>query len=1132
MRRISVLAVLSLLLAVGLTQSAQASKVPSRSVDYKTPGYKGLRKAPRTGAAPAPPSISLGAGTHPDVWVDEAGTSHIVWNEEGPAEGSDVVHYCRLPRGAKECDNPSGTPFGPINEAYSHDVTGGPKILQIGDGLVVLQHRYPALVTQPDGEQRSNTLYEWVSSDGGTTWTGPAITGVVEPSGDVAAIGDDIGVISDTVTGGTQLQILSSASFSPNPILIGPGDAAYGGTIAADQGGVPIVAFRDLNNVTYVRRFTGAGDVNDPGTWSTATFPGVEPKLASGTGGTFVMYRSSLLGPWALRSVAQGQPSATSTQLSPDDRVTDEAELLERADGTLRAMWTTSTPPQQVVARDSLPGGLFGGPDLIAQADAISALRASAAGDGGGVTVYERALGNARDIAATPFGTLSPTGKRGAGSRAGDGIPGAEAGCQLVKFGAVEIRPHQGCLRPSIDPTFRGAFVAHGEIDLNGLAIVPIGSAQIVIDPRRGRISSVGDVKLVLRGGGLPELTLLRGKIDIDLKGKASVGEMLLKDLAPSGLDLGGFPIAGNIDVQLTKGGLRIPLTLKLPPELGGVSGNITLIVKPLEGVTIESVHVHADNVPIGPLTLEDIDVTYADDKWDGAAALRVPPPRTGAKIALDVHFQHGRFLEAGVSIQLPGFGVLIAPQTYFYKADGRFKADPIFLSLTGHVGAMPIQPDGPTFTVNVDGTISLTVVKDVEFRLQGTAQVLGLSMSEIDGLVTTGGYAEVNGTFGLDIPGVSVHAGGGIKVDGTSGRFAGQFAGDMAIADIPLLSGTGAINNNGAGACVSELGSYGLVVISASGDISVDGGLGKCGGRLDSYAGEVVRTRAGKGKVARAAQADTGTFTVPANTTGLSVEVTGAGGVPSVVLIDPAGRQIAPQPFGTAGATAIAFHVPTKAQEIIGLKAPAVGTWTVQAAPGSVRIASVRTARALPPVEVKGTVRGSGRSRTLRYTASNLTGGARVRVFEAGKGNALPVGVISRSRGTLKLRAGEGRAALRTITGYIEMPGQPPTQQPITIARYRAPGVAAATRIRGASIALRGGRATVRWRRARDAAGYVVTVALRDGRVLTRSLGRTASSVTIRGLGSRARLRRATVRSRSATGVLGPPAVARSRRR
>jgi hypothetical protein len=1132
MRRTTILAAVALFVVAGLTQSAHAAKTPNHSVDYATAGYKGLKKAPRTGAAPVPPSISLGAGTHPDAWVDQAGTSHIVWNEEGPADGSDTLHYCRLPRGAKACDNPSGTPFGPVNEAYSHDVTGGPKILQLGDGLVVLQHRYPAVVTQPDGEQRSNTLYAWLSSDGGTSWTGPAIFGVVEPSGDAAVIGDRLGVVSDTVTGGTQVQLLSSGLFNPNPILVGPGDAAYGGTIADDGNGVPIVAFRDLNNVLYVRRFAGAGDVNDPATWSSATFPGVEPKLASGPAGTFVMYRSSLLGPWAVRSVEQGQPSATATQLSPDDDVTDQAELLERADGKLRAMWTTSAPPQQVVARDSLAGGLFGGGSVIAQADGIGALRASTAQDGGGVTVYERTMGGVGDIAATAFGTLSPTHLPGAGSRAGAGIPGAEAGCQLVKFGAVQVRPRGGCFLPSIDPAFRGAVVSEGEVDLNGLAIIPIANAKIVIDPRRGRISSIGDVRLVLRGGGLPELTLMRGKLDIDLKGNASVGEMLLKGLSPSGLDLGGFPIAGSIDVQLTNGGLRIPLTLKLPDVLGGISGQAVLVVKPLEGVTVESAHVHADLVPIGPLTLEDIDVAYADDKWDGGASLRLPPPKTGAKIGLQVHFEHGKFLGADVSIQLPGFGVLIAPQTYFYRADGSFRVDPIFMSLTGHVGAMPIKPDGPTFSVNVDGTISLKVGKDVEFGLQGTGSVAGLAMSQVTGLVTTGGYAEVNGSFGLDLAEVSVHAGGGIAVDGKSGNFAGQFEGEMSIADIPLLSGTGVVSNNGAAACVSEVGSFGLVAISASGDISVDGGLGKCGGRLDAYKGQVVRSaRAGTAAV-RGAQAATAGLTVPAKTTGLSVEVTGAGGVPSVVLVDPAGRQIVPQPFGTAGASAIAFHVPSKSQEIIGLNAPVAGNWTVQEAPGSVPIASVRTARALAPVQIKGTLRGSGRTRTLRYTASNLTDGARVRVFEAGNGNALPVGVISRSRGTLKLRAGEARAGLRTITGYVESPGQPPTQQPIRIARYQAPGVAAAPRVRGASVTLRRGRATVRWRRARDAAGYVVTVALRDGRVLTRSLGRRATSVTIRGLGSRARLRRATVRSRAATSVLGPVARARSRRR
>jgi hypothetical protein len=98
------------------------------------------------------------------------------------------------------------------------------------------------------------------------------------------------------------------------------------------------------------------------------------------------------------------------------------------------------------------------------------------------------------------------------------------------------------------------------------------------------------------------------------------------------------------------------------------------------------------------------------------------------------------------------------------------------------------------------------------------------------------------------------------------------------------------------------------------------------------------------------------------------------------------------PQAFGTAGATAISVPVEETGQSVIGLKAPAAGGWTIQAAPASVPIAGVRTAVELPTVAIKGTVRGS----------------------------------------------------------------QPPSQEPIDIVRYSAPGVAAAPRVGGASLRLR----------------------------------------------------------------------------
>ncbi len=835
------------------------------------------------------------------------------------------------------------------------------------------------------------------------------------------------------------------------------------------------------------------------------------------------MYRAgSLSGPWTLRPVQTGVPGAPQP-VSPDDDVTDEGDLLEDASGGLRALWTTSTMPQRVLARTSLQAGRLGAAGIVAQADGVGALRASTAKDGGGVTVFERTQGTARDIAVSAFGTLSPTGVPGAGSRAGSGIPGAEAGCQLVKFGAVQVRPRGGlCFLPSVDPKFRGAVVSEGEIDLNGLAIIPTANAKIVIDPRRGEISSIGDVRVVLRGGGLPEITLLRGKIDIDLKGKASVGESLFKGLSPNGLDLGGFPIAGSVDVKLTNGGVRIPLTLKLPDVLGGVSGEAVLVANPLTGVTVDSARVQAGLVPLGPLTLEDIDVRYADGAWDGGASLRLPPPKTGAKLGLEVHFKNGRFLEAKVTVNLPGFGVLIAPQTYFYRASGSFKADPITMSVTGSIGAFPVKPDGPTFTVTADGTITLRIAKEVELGLEGTGKVLGLGLGHMTGLVTTGGYAEMQGDFGIDLGAVSVNSAGKVAVDGPSGRFAGRFSGNVKVAKITIADGAGAFTNDGVAACVSELGGYARAILPASGGYSIAAGLGDCEHRLDAYTRDVVRS----------AQATSAPFTVPANASGISVEVTGVGGVPSVVLVDPKGTQVVPQAFGTAGATAISLPVEETGQNIIGLKAPAAGGWTIQAAPGSVPIAGVRTAVELPTVVIKGTVRGGGRARTLRYTATGLTAGTQVRVYESGNGTALPIGVITKAAGTLRLRAGQGRAGTRTVTGYVETTGQPPSQEPIDIVRYSAPGVAPRARASAARrCRLRGGQATVRWRRAPEGGGV-----RRDGAPARRARAGAqrpadGTSLTMRGLGRTARLRGATVRSRSATGVLGRAAKAGVRR-
>jgi hypothetical protein len=1103
---------------------AAAAKQPPGNKTYRTPGYRGRTKAPRTGPAPAPPLVSLGPGERPDVLVDAAGTSHIVFNEAVPPGGSDVTHYCRLPRGAKACNNPSQTPFPPIADAYSHDFSG-PKILQIGDGLVALSLRYPAVVTHPDGETSDSTLYAWVSTDGGDTWTGPAIIGTIAPSGDAAVVGGRLAVITDTVTGGTSAQIYASGAYERGGILLGPGDAAYGGTIA-DDGGSAIAAFNDLSPQVIVRRFGGAGDIKDPATWTSAAFPGARPRLATGPRGAWVMYREDLLGPWDIRPVPGGQPGPGQRLSSPSDSENDEGDLVQDPSGRLRALWAAGDQPTRVVARTSDPtmGSTFGGEDLVAAADGVAGLRAASADDGGGGAVFQRTQGDAKDIVLAAFGSLSPTRKSGAGSRAGEGIPGAVAGCQLVKFAAVQIRPRGGCLLPSVDPAFRGASVSEREIDLNGLAIVPDANVKIVIDPRRRRLDTTGNVRVILRGGGLPDLTIFRGQLHIDFQATGADSGSTIFDFDAGGLDLGGFPIAGRIAVRLAPDGVRIPLSLRLPPALGGISGEATLATRLGSGVTLESARIRASLVPIGPMAIEDLDIGYAANEWNGKATLALPPRPGGAKLGASVRFRNGKFLGGSLELTLPGLGVPIAPNIYFLSARGAFNAEPLTFHVGASIGAYPITPNPPTFTAQLDGDLTLRVRQEVEFQLDVALKALGIQVSDAHGRLTTGGYGELTAHFGADLDVLAVSASGTFAFDGPSGRFASEFKGSASIAGKEVTGGAGTLSNAGVAVCGNLPGGSLGVWIPAHGDPKIFGdALSGCD--LGDYRGpEVPRpTRAAKPR-----QAGPATFVVPANAKSASVEVTGVGGPPAVVLTAPDGSTITP---GDPAPGTAAFAVPVAAtgRTIVALRSPAAGTWSVQTAAGSPAIAGVRVALPRAPVAVRTTLRGHGRSRTLRYKATGLVDGAIVRLFERGGGVARPVGVIKRTTGTVRLRAGEGRPGKRTIVGFVERPGPP--QTPIVVARYTAPGAAAPPRVRGARASLRRGRLTVSWRRATGTEGYLVQARLRDGRVIVRLLPRTARSLRVAKLGARAQLRSATVRSRMRDGRTGPVATARRSR-
>jgi hypothetical protein len=161
-----------------ITASTAGASAP---VYRDPPSYRGVAQAPKTNPAPLPPRVVLSTtGTFPDLLVDEAGTAHIVWNEDR-GELDDAAMYCRLKRAATACDGPPVAltwpkTYRPGDGPQFNIDNGGPRIVRVGDQLVVFSKRYPTGAEKPDGAS-SSTVIAWTSGDGGRTWAGPGIVG-------------------------------------------------------------------------------------------------------------------------------------------------------------------------------------------------------------------------------------------------------------------------------------------------------------------------------------------------------------------------------------------------------------------------------------------------------------------------------------------------------------------------------------------------------------------------------------------------------------------------------------------------------------------------------------------------------------------------------------------------------------------------------------------------------------------------------------------------------------------------------------------------------------------------------------------------------------------------------------------
>ncbi len=1075
-------------------------------------------------AAAAP--TALGTGDSPSITVDPNGTSHVVWNESRPGAEADITHYCRLPRGATACANPDTTPMDMVGAQYSKD-TGGPKILRVSaDQLVVLTHRYPANVVHPDGVTRDRTTYTWTSFDNGDSWQGPGIGGTVEPSGDAAVVGGDdtrIAVITDRFTPGTDVQVLDPGAFTSAFARLSGNDAVADGTVAPD-GTAIVTAFANNAGGVNVRRVPAGADVASAGAYSAAAIAGEElPRLAGGAGGTFLLTRRMSDQTMLVRGVSAGVPAAEQVISGPG--AGQARALAEDVAGNLYAAISTSGSPQTVVVRKATAAAGFDPGTALPLGTTVSSLALGAAPDGGGVVT---GVLDGGQVFVDAFGTGLPAPPSATPPAQPPLPPGAKEGCDLAKFGDVSftaITTGGACFLKTKDPKFKGSLEAKGEgVDLNGLKLVPIGKAKILFDVRKRTLHTTGDVQVILRGPGIGDVPIYRGKLDLDLNDKR--GESLFKDFDfPKGPDIKGFPIDADFDVKLAGDGVSIPISLKLPPVLLGLSAKATLRTTTAVGARLDSFEFTAGKIPLGPIAIDGLKIAYTgqSDTWTGDVGLKLPL----GTISGGATFVDGDFAGAKLKIPFLRPGILVAPQVFFTGLGGAFNLKPAFLvSGTATFGAGYTPPPTDVFAAEIEGTITFTLVKgEAQFIYDGTGKFFGIGFGHERAIITTDGFVGVDGDFDLDFGVGSIKGGltgffdGGTKTFGASGQV------QTTALGITLKRAGAALSGKGLGVCVDstpvpvpghELGGGPVQVgyhwtepFPKAVDISTPDDCDLRDFKQDRPAGR-----------ARSAQAAGGTpFTGPGDG---DVELTGAGGAPDVDLVAPDGTRITPQPEGTPGADrrVRVTKLGALGRTLLSFKGAPTGTWTAVPRAGSAAVAGVRVAVATKVPTVSGAVRGRGARKTLRYRVKGAAAGTTVQLQETWNGGSRPLATLPAGRrsGKLRLRFNRGPKGRRTVLAVATNGAA--TSAPQAVTTYTAPPRATLGAVR--RLRVKGRRAT--WRRNGRPATLVVVARLKSGRTVARQLRGKARRVAF---GST--LARVTVTPRELTGRTGKRASAKA---
>jgi PKD domain len=682
----------------------------------------------------------------------------------------------------------------------------------------------------------------------------------------------------------------------------------------------------------------------------------------------------------------------------------------------------------------------------------------------------------------------------------------------------------------------------------------------IAFDPSNGQLAS--NMPYTWKAtNGVDSFALNQRSLDLMLPSSADTTPIELSP--PDGVKFLTLTVANQAEVNFPEDGVAtIGLTMHMPPQMPGVSGDLTLRSTSTQGLIVDKLKLKVTTGLLAKfLKLANLDVEYdrGENLWSGSAELGIPgikdKPDLGLTVAVSI--KDGRF--HSIYGEANGLEIDLGEGIFLQRIAAGIGVDPIDIQ-----GGLGISA-GPEILgkqiLSANGDFRLTLPSDAApytlFQIAGVTRLADLfDLSKGVVRFTSDGFVEARGEmtrqsfigyFDATIGGwftpsdfnLSGDAQAGLLFFGDKIKLVGAKAvaskqGIAACGEIPVLNLGGGIGYHWGGSFETftgcDLGPYSSVRPAGipSGFIITGPEAGTAGFAAD------VR--------AKRLPAKAPTMVLPRHLRSVGITVHGQGGAPRVGIYNAKGKSVLDATRQQLTSRALVQFDPQTDTTSILWKAPPAGKLLVIAGPGSATITSVSDGLDFGLQHVQAKLTGRGAKQMLHWNVSpGLQPGQQLSLAEQlpagssvapgggspGAGSAgRQIITTSRSRGAVSFVPEAGHGEERVITGTIITGGL--ARPPQVAARFRAPRLVVPSAPRSVLLRRSGTTVTVTWKPgARLPRAWQVQLQTGPARSTITQLSSAARSFRVTGIDPALPVA-ATVQGVAASGATGSTAHAR----